>query len=441
MTASTVPSRRLSAWRTLGGNPPWFFTLEIAVGVVAAVVGLTQPVSPSIGAPFSTLPSSVGVIVGIGYWTILALVGSTMVVKMRNGAVLGSFIAFVTAAAVLGGPPAAVVVGFVGTLEVRELRDLRPAQIATNHAETLVGAVAASFVAIGASDVLALLPRLGSTFTSLIATVMATLAYLLAGSALTYTGIAVRQRRRFRDVWRESLGDQGMFGLVAAAITWVLVEMYLLVAWWSPVVVIVPVLAAWRALDRDRARWEADHDTLTRLANRGLLNRRLAVAAARARRDGRQSLVLIVDLDGFKAINDEHGHTAGDEVLRSVARRLEGQTRHGDVVARLGGDEFAVLMVDVDDVQLAERAATRIRLDLAVPISIGSTEISIGASVGTAILSREMNDAAYVLSLADESLYRDKRQRSRAPDGSRHVGRPPGSSTSSSTAIGQGTGP
>src|ERR1019366_2666713 len=124
------------------------------------------------------------------------------------------------------------------------------------------------------------------------------------------------------------------------------------------------------------------------------------------------SLILFVDLDGFKAVNDEHGHSVGDDVLRAVARRLEGAIRRGDVVARLGGDEFAVLMWDIADPQLAERTAARLRLELAQPTSSGPIEISIGASVGTSILSREMPAAADAMRLADASLYKDKRKRS-----------------------------
>ena len=217
-----------------------------------------------------------------------------------------------------------------------------------------------------------------------------------------------------------------LFGLVTAAITWVMVEMYVSVAWWSPIVVLGPVMASWLVLDHDRARWQADHDPLTQLANRAAFDRGLAVAERRARRNGRLSLVLVVDLDGFKAINDRYGHAVGDKVLQAVARRLEGACRRGDLVARLGGDEFAVLVPDIGDALDAERAATRIAVALAAPVSVGSNEIWVRLSVGMAILSPEMPDAARAMRLADESLYAVKRQRGRtaARPGDRRDGRP-----------------
>jgi diguanylate cyclase (GGDEF)-like protein len=384
----------------------------MAMGIVAATVGLSQPASPSIGAPFSSVFAPARAILGIVYWTVLTLVGSTMVVKVRNGAVYGSFIAFVVAAAVLGGPPAAVVVGLVGTLELRELRELRPPQIATNHVEPVVGAVVASFAAGWVAEGLTQTSIGSAALAALIVTATATLAFMLPSTALAYVGLALRRRRSLREVAREQLGTILLFSLVAAATAWVMVETYVLVAWWSPIVILGPVLASWLALDRDRARWQADHDPLTQLANRSLFEGKLAVAERRARRDSRSSLILFVDLDGFKAVNDEHGHSVGDDVLRAVARRLEGAIRRGDVVARLGGDEFAVLMWDIADPQLAERTAARLRLELAQPTSSGPIEISIGASVGTSILSREMPAAADAMRLADASLYMDKRKRS-----------------------------
>lgn len=396
------------------GYPRWFFATELAVGIVAVVVGLAQPVSPSIGAPLSSLSDSSGAFLGIGYWTVLGLIGSTMVVKVRSGAVFGSYITFVVAAAVLGGPPAAVVVGLIGTIELREIRTLTPGFMALNHSETVIGGVAASFVAGLVSTVLVHIPGQPTALVVLVSTAAATVGYMLPSTAFAYVRIALGQRRALRDVALEQVGTITMFSLVAAATAWVMVELYVQVAWWSPIVVLGPVLASWLALDRDRARWQADHDPLTELANRALFERKLEAAEHRARRDSLPSLILFVDLDGFKAINDKHGHAAGDEVLRAVARRLEGVTRRGDVVARIGGDEFAVLMADVGDPEFAERTAARFRLELARPISSGPLEISVGASVGTAMISNELPDAAEVMQLADESLYRDKRQRSGA---------------------------
>ncbi len=223
------------------------------------VIGLSQPAQPLIGAPFA-VAGSMNTVLGIAYWSVLGLVGSSMVVKVRNGAVWGSWFPFVVAAAVLGGPPAAVAMGVVGTLELRELRELRPPEIAVNHIEATVAAVAAAFVAGWIGDGLATWSGAPTGIVALITTVAAAFTYMVPSTALAYIGIARRRRRRLLDVVREQLGTIFMFTVVAAATAWVMVEMYELVAWWSPIVILGPVLASWLALDRDHARWQADHD-------------------------------------------------------------------------------------------------------------------------------------------------------------------------------------
>lgn len=410
---STSPSGAARGSRVasvIPGYPWWYLLSEATAGVAVVLIGLSQAARSPIGAPF-TFAGPMSGVVGIAYWSILGLVGSSMTVKVRNGAVWGSWFPFVVAAAVLGGPPAALAMGIVGTLELRELRDLRPPEIAVNHVEAAVAAVAAAFVAGWISEGLAASSRAPTGVAALITTVAAAFTYMVPSTALAYIGIARRRRRRLLDVAREQLGTIAMFTVVAAATAWVMVEMYELVAWWSPLVILGPVLASWLALDRDHARWQADHDPLTQLANRSLFERTMVVAEHRARRDGRSSVVVLVDLDGFKAINDRFGHAAGDAVLQAVATRLAQTTRRSDVAARLGGDEFALLIPDVDDVALADRMAARIRLDLARPITSGQVEVSVGASVGTAVLTHEAPDGGAAMRHADLALYEDKQRR------------------------------
>ena len=115
----------------------------------------------------------------------------------------------------------------------------------------------------------------------------------------------------------------------------------------------------------------------------------------------------MLDLDGFKAINDTHGHAAGDEALREVARRLRRCVRERDLVARLGGDEFVVVLTDLGGA-LAARCSDsieRIREALAEPIAFDGTQLGLGAAIGVATFPADGGDAADLLAHADRGMY------------------------------------
>jgi diguanylate cyclase (GGDEF)-like protein len=127
----------------------------------------------------------------------------------------------------------------------------------------------------------------------------------------------------------------------------------------------------------------AFHDPLTRLPNRALLAEQTDTALARAARSGTAIALLVLDLDGFKRINDQLGHRAGDETLRIVVARLRDQLRDADVAARLGGDEFAVLLADLADPAEATTVARRIIGALGEPFRLGDQQhAKVGASLG-----------------------------------------------------------
>jgi diguanylate cyclase (GGDEF)-like protein/PAS domain S-box-containing protein len=150
---------------------------------------------------------------------------------------------------------------------------------------------------------------------------------------------------------------------------------------------------------QDRLRYEATHDALTGLANRVLFGRRLAAEVP-----GGVAL-LHIDLDGFKPINDTHGHHAGDVVLVRVAERLIAALPAGAVAARLGGDEFAALLPGAGS-EAAERAAERFRAALAEPIEVDGRRLAVGASIG--VVAGTGGDPEALLREADEAMYRVK---------------------------------
>jgi diguanylate cyclase (GGDEF)-like protein len=157
-----------------------------------------------------------------------------------------------------------------------------------------------------------------------------------------------------------------------------------------------------------KLRTLAESDPLTALANRRSFQKRVETACTQSF----SFAVLCIDLDRFKSINDTHGHTVGDELLQSVAVRLQRTVRSTDLVARFGGDEFAVLYTPLTQVVDAEQLAARIVAELSQPFELTGQTVQIGASVGVRIADAAVSpneDPTALLKAADQALYRVKR--------------------------------
>ena len=153
-------------------------------------------------------------------------------------------------------------------------------------------------------------------------------------------------------------------------------------------------------------RRQAFHDALTGLPNRVLLEDRATQALKRwRRRRSRPPVMLVVDLDGFKAVNDGVGHAHGDRVLATIGRRLAACVRPGDTAARLGGDEFAILLEEVSDVEEAVAVARRLVEAIQEPVVLGPRTMPVSASVGIAVCSDLTTGVAGLLSDADLAMY------------------------------------
>ncbi len=159
-----------------------------------------------------------------------------------------------------------------------------------------------------------------------------------------------------------------------------------------------------------RARYDAAHDHLTRLPNRGFLIERITRQLAASDVGQHRFSVLFLDLDGFKLVNDSHGHSVGDELLRIVAARLSRVLRVRDVVARVGGDEFACLIVGAPDRALLAHLADKMAQSIAAPLAIGRVQLAVHASVGIATYPTDGLDAEALLKSADLAMYAAKRQ-------------------------------
>ncbi|WP_460427067.1 diguanylate cyclase domain-containing protein [Azotobacter armeniacus] len=147
-------------------------------------------------------------------------------------------------------------------------------------------------------------------------------------------------------------------------------------------------------------------DPLTGLANRAGLNQRLTQAWQRAQRKQELLALILIDLDGFKAINDHHGHAAGDQLLLQVAVRLQTSARATDLVARLGGDEFVLICEAIDSEEQARALAERILHSLAQPVQLGNVQVSLSASIGISICRGQSHEN--LLREADQAMYQAK---------------------------------
>jgi len=156
----------------------------------------------------------------------------------------------------------------------------------------------------------------------------------------------------------------------------------------------------------------ATHDELTALPNRVLGTDRLQTAVARAYRNGATMALLFIDLDNFKMVNDTYGHAAGDVVLADIGRRLVASTRETDTVTRWGGDEFLVILSDITHRDDAESKLAHLLEVLGSSYPIGSSAVSVSASIGLAVYPDDGKDEKALLNHADMAMYRTKRARS-----------------------------
>lgn len=162
-----------------------------------------------------------------------------------------------------------------------------------------------------------------------------------------------------------------------------------------------------KALERE-IQHLAQHDALTGLPNRALFLDRVGQSIVQAQRAATQFALVFLDLDGFKEVNDTHGHAAGDRLLCAVAERLKSCVRGGDTVARLGGDEFTILLLNIGGIADVETAVNKGLLCLAEPYDLGGYSVTVTASIGISLYPEHAAEMEKLLSCADGAMYRAK---------------------------------
>jgi diguanylate cyclase (GGDEF)-like protein len=173
-----------------------------------------------------------------------------------------------------------------------------------------------------------------------------------------------------------------------------------------PVVLIRHFKAIERAeVEHERSAYLATHDVLTQLPNRYLFADRFDQALSNWKVSGVPFAVLLIDLDYFKEINDQHGHEVGDQVLKAVANRMLQVTRSCDTVARYGGDEFVILITDLINPESAELNAERVLEAIAQTVATSAGDLSISCSIGVSLCPNHGQSLGALLKAADQAMY------------------------------------
>ena len=153
----------------------------------------------------------------------------------------------------------------------------------------------------------------------------------------------------------------------------------------------------------------ANHDSLTKLPNRAYLEKYLKDSFSLTKKEERDLCLFFIDVDGFKFVNDSHGHIAGDEVLKIIATRLKHSVHSSDVVGRLSGDEFLVILNEIDSKEDAQALAEKIRKVAEEAITIDNTALQLSVSVGIAFCPDDVTSEKELLKRADKAMYHAKR--------------------------------
>ncbi len=384
------------------------YTGVVIVAGLASLVwaGITFPIDEAIS--LTTTGGREGILLGLVFWIAIGLLGGTKVEQLHGHGVLTFHLPFIIAAMALGGPAAGAIVAMVSTIERRELREVPWYGTLANHAGLAFSAVVGSLVLLGLGDWLpGVLPDKPQAVELLAivggGAVMSAIAIgIAAGTVRLRDGLTFGELVRLYDTaYRATAATEVVLG-------WMLAYTYVAIGWWASLICALLVLAVWQSHD---AREIARHDAMTGLLNRAGFDDRMAHAIDAAQRSGRISALLAIDLDGFKAINDTHGHAVGDEVIRVVGDRLQTSIRLTDAAVRLGGDEFGILLVNLPNAPTAVRLAKRIHATITAPIELDDRELRVGASIGIQIVerSRRAPTVKRLHDLADRQMYHAKK--------------------------------
>jgi len=310
-------------------------------------------------------------------------------------------------ALVLLSPPGGVIAIGVASALGDALRRTAPTRLAFNAAQ-LILSLSASWLVLAHLNGGVVIVGDGIAIADAFVVVVA--AAVAFGVNIMLTGIAIALDQGC-NVWplirRGAAANLPTDGMLLA-----LAPVFAVTAARTPVLLPLLVVVVWnvyKAAQLALARQhEATHDALTDLANRRKFFDEVHHAHGRAQREHYSFAIAILDLDGFKSINDQLGHRVGDHVLQEVAARLRRACRSVDIAGRLGGDEFALLLGHVEDAASARRAVQRIERELHGPFPVAGVPLKVGGSFGLAVYPDDGENVERLLQHADETMYETK---------------------------------
>jgi diguanylate cyclase (GGDEF)-like protein len=415
MTLTTAPRDRRAM--RLPSRSIIAVTVLPTIGAIIAFVAVVAsfPIDRSIAPPF-TIGSLDPVVIGLAIWILVGLATSSRSVADEGRVTLLYGVGPIVGAWALGGPAAGVWVALIGTFELRELRRVIPWYgVVANHAMQVLPAAIGGVLTLTLRELTGARP---GEVADLVAVLAGAIAFWYLGLVIAIATIWARNRRTPREAVGISWRTIASMTLAESALAWVFSLAYHLIAWWSPLVLVVADVAAAGSLDRGRAAWLARHHQITLLPNRTALAER----AKDLRRSGRRgAYVFYLDLDGFKAVNEEYDHDTGDTVLRVIADRLVAAKRRDDFLAHFHGDEFVVLASGVTSDEDAEGVIARLTTAIEVPIELPEGTIRVSASIGYRVIT-DLRALDEEIRLADRRMTVVKRDRAQASGRVRRVG-------------------
>jgi diguanylate cyclase (GGDEF)-like protein len=389
------------------------YALAVAAAAIALVWWTTTsyPLHPAIAMHWDGVEKSAAILVGVGYWTLFGLLGALRARELESGAVLTFHMPFVVAGTILGGPVVGGWMGLLSQFERREFTAVPWYGMLGNHAIIAISAIAAGAAGDGVT-ILATSAGVEPGTVQFAAALAVATVFTVVNVAMVLPIAAMRREVPVFDVLRSYDRIFSATVLAEGILAWLMALVYVGVGWWAPVACVILVLVIW---DRDDW-WERGHrDHMTGLLNNLGFKPRLETAVRETHNGGRTHALLMLDLDGFGALNKVHGQMVGDEAIIAVAGRLRSSVRETDVVGRQhhAGDEFSVLLLNIPDESTGVALATRIRARICQPIVSRTTDnvFSVGVSIGIVFLGPAVSSSEEAVSRADRRMQYAKKHK------------------------------